>query len=209
MGNVNTGAAEEFRRLTERFDFLAGQRADLEQACGALRETIAEIDRSTRAVFMSTFEAVGVEFQKLFVRLFEGGQTRLDLTKPDDLLETGIEIIVQPPGKRLQSLSLLSGGERALTAVALLFSFLAVRPSPFVLLDEVDAPLDGPNVDRFVGLVRDFSKDTQFVIITHNPTTMAGAPRWYGVTMQEPGVSRVIAYRPVQPERPATSDAPP
>lgn len=207
MGNVNTGAADEFRRLTERHEFLCAQRGDLEVACASLRETIAEIDRSTRAVFTATYEAVAAEFQRLFARLFDGGETQLVLTKPDDLLETGIEVIVKPPGKRSQNLSLLSGGERALTAVALLFSLLAVRPSPFVLLDEVDASLDGQNVERFVELVQDFSRGTQFVVITHNPTTMEGAPRWYGVTMQEPGVSRVISYLPLPSPQPAASEA--
>ncbi len=196
MGNVNTGAVDEYGRLTERYEFLAHQRADLQAACASLRETITEIDRNTRSIFMETFRAVEQEFQRLFERLFGGGRAALTLTKPEDLLETGVEILVQPPGKRAQSLSLLSGGERALTAIALLFSFLAVRPSPFVLLDEVDAPLDGSNVDRFVSLVRDFSQDTQFLIITHNPTTIEAASRWYGVTMREPGVSRVIAYQP-------------
>lgn len=196
MGDVNTGAAEEFRRLSERYEFLEAQRSDLQTASASLRETIAEIDRSTRQVFMETFDAVAAEFSRLFQRLFGGGQTRLILTDPDDLLETGIEVVAQPPGKRASGLALLSGGERALTAVALLFSFLAVRPSPFVLLDEVDAPLDGPNVEKFTELVTDFARDTQFLIITHNPTTMESAPRWYGVTMQEPGVSRVVSYCP-------------
>lgn len=196
MGLVNTGAVEEFARLTERFDFLAHQRTDLESASASLRETISEIDRSTRDVFMATLEAVRTEFQRLLVRLFGGGKAELSLTRPDNILETGIEISVQLPGKRAQNLALLSGGERALTAVALLFSLLAIRPSPFVLLDEVDAPLDGPNVEKFIELVKDFAKETQFVIITHNPATMESAPYWYGVTMPEPGVSRVISYKP-------------
>ncbi len=196
MGAVNTGAAEEFRRLSERYEFLETQRADLQAASASLRETVAEIDRSTRAVFMETFEAVSREFGRLFERLFGGGRTRLVLTNPDDLLETGIEVIAQPPGKKATSLTLLSGGERALTATALLFSFLTVRPSPFVVLDEVDAPLDGHNVDKFAQLVADYAQDTQFLVITHNPTTMEHAPRWYGVTMQEPGVSRVVSYAP-------------
>lgn len=195
MGQVNTGAVEEHERLTERYEFLAGQRADLEKARESLLETIAEIDASTRGVFMQTFQAVSEEFARLFARLFGGGTTRLILTDPDDLLETGIEVIAQPPGKKPQHLSLLSGGERALTAVALLFSFLAVRPSPFVVLDEVDAPLDGANVEKFVELVREFTDRTQFLIITHNPTTMEAAPRWYGVTMPEPGISRILSYR--------------
>jgi chromosome segregation protein len=205
MGAVNTGAAEEYRRLTERYEFLETQRADLEAASTSLRETIAEIDQSTRTVFMETFQAVSESFSQLFSRLFGGGKTQLVLTTPEDLLETGIEIIVQPPGKRASSLSLLSGGERALTAVALLFSFLMVRPSPFVVLDEVDAPLDGPNVEKFAELVTDFARDTQFLIMTHNPTTMECAPRWYGVTMQEPGVSRVLSYAPERRTCDATS----
>jgi chromosome segregation protein len=195
MGQVNTGAVEEYERLTERHDFLAGQRADLEKARESLLATISEIDASTRGTFMETFHAVSREFERLFSQLFGGGTTKLVLTDPEDLLETGIEVIAQPPGKKLQHLSLLSGGERALTAVALLFSFLAVRPSPFVLLDEVDAPLDGANVEKFVELVGEFKEKSQFLVITHNPTTMEAAPRWYGVTMQEPGISRILSYR--------------
>ncbi|HZP81405.1 MAG TPA: chromosome segregation protein SMC, partial [Chthonomonadaceae bacterium] len=161
MGQVNTGAVEEYERLTERYEFLSAQQTDLEKSREALLATIAEIDESTRGVFMETFDAVRVEFDRLFTRLFEGGSTKLLLTDPDDLLETGIEVIAQPPGKRPQSLSLLSGGERALTATALLFAFLAVKPSPFVLLDEVDAPLDGANVEKFAQLVQEFSQCSQ------------------------------------------------
>jgi chromosome segregation protein len=199
MGQVNTGAVEEYERLTERYEFLSAQQADLDKSREALLATIAEIDESTRGVFMETFDAVRREFDRLFTRLFEGGITKLLLTDPDDLLETGIEVIAQPPGKKPQSLSLLSGGERALTATALLFAFLAVKPSPFVLLDEVDAPLDGANVEKFAQLVQEFSQRSQFLLITHNPTTMEAAPTWYGVTMQEPGISRLLAYR-VPPE---------
>lgn len=195
MGQVNTGAVTEFERLTERYEFLTAQQADLERSRETVLATIAEIDESTRDVFAETFRAVKTEFQRLFTRLFEGGSTDLKLTDPDDVLETGIEVIAQPPGKKPQSLSLLSGGERALTAVALLFAFLAVRPSPFVLLDEVDAPLDGANVEKFTHLVREFSERSQFLIITHNPATMEAAPTWYGVTMREPGVSTVLSYR--------------
>ena len=128
-------------------------------------------------------------------RFFEGGTAKLVLTDPADILETGIEIIAQPPGKKAQHLSLLSGGERALTATALLFAFLAVKPSPFVLLDEVDAPLDGANVEKFTSLVREFSAKSQFLLITHNPTTMEAAPTWYGVSMREAGVSGILSYR--------------
>ena len=195
MGQVNTGAVVEYERLTERYEFLSGQRSDLDKGRAALLETIAEIDESTRGVFMETFDAVRVEFDKLFTRLFEGGTTKLILTDPDDLLETGIEVIAQPPGKKPQSLSLLSGGERALTATALLFAFLAVKPSPFVLLDEVDAPLDGANVEKFTNLIKEFSERSQFLLITHNPVTMEAAPTWYGVTMKEAGVSSILSYR--------------
>ncbi|HEX5323133.1 MAG TPA: chromosome segregation protein SMC, partial [Capsulimonadaceae bacterium] len=193
MGEVNTGAAEEFARLTERFGFLSAQRADLEEAKAKILSAIREIDESTREIFMETFHKVGAAFDALFTRLFNGGSTQLVLTDPDDLLETGVEIIAQPPGKKKQNLTLLSGGERALTAVALLFAFLQVRPAPFCVLDEVDAPLDGANVERFADLLRDFGRETQFLIITHNPTTMEAAPIWYGVTMQEAGISRILS----------------
>ena len=156
-------------------------------------------------MFTETFQAVGVAFGKLFARLFGGGTTELVLTNPEDILETGIEIFAEPPGKKRQSLALLSGGERALTATALLFAFLEVRPAPFCVLDEVDAPLDGANVEKFAELLRDFGRDTsggeggsvgsQFIVITHNATTMEAAPLWFGITMQEPGVSRGISLK--------------
>jgi chromosome segregation protein len=193
MGEVNTGAAEEYARLTERHGFLLAQKSDLEEAKDKILQAIREIDESTRGIFLETFAAVGAAFDELFVRLFSGGSTQIVLTDPDDLLETGVEIIAQPPGKKKQNLSLLSGGERALTATALLFAFLKVRPAPFCVLDEVDAPLDGANVERFADLLRDFGKKTQFLIITHNPTTMEAAPIWYGITMQEAGVSRILS----------------
>ena len=195
MGQVNTGAVEEYERLTERYEYLTSQRSDLDNSRISLLKTIEEIDDSTRGVFTETFEAVRVEFDRIFKRLFDGGTTRLLLTDPSNVLDTGIEVIAQPPGKKAQSLSLLSGGERALTASALLFAFLAVRPSPFVLLDEVDASLDGANVERFANLVCDSSERSQFLLITHNPTTIEAAPNWYGVTMREPGISSVISYR--------------
>ncbi|HEY3329050.1 MAG TPA: chromosome segregation protein SMC [Capsulimonadaceae bacterium] len=193
MGDVNTGAAEEFERLVERQTFLVTQKQDSEDAKAKLLAAIHEIDESTRGVFMTSFEAVGVAFSEIFKRLFNGGETQLVLTKPDDLLETGVEINVQAPGKKKQNLMLLSGGERALTAVALLFAFLKVKPAPFCVLDEVDAPLDGVNVERFAELLRDFGTETQFLVITHNPSTMEAAPIWYGVTMTEPGISRILS----------------
>ncbi len=195
MGPVNTGALEEYERLSQRLSFLSEQRKDLEEARQSLAATIAEIDASSRTLFLDTLEAVSRQFDQLFQRLFHGGTARIRLTDSADPLEAGIEIEAQPPGKSRQPLSLLSGGERALTALALLFSFLAVRPSPFCILDEVDAPLDGANVEHFADLLRDFSASTQFLVITHNPATIACADRWYGVTMEEPGVSKVLHYR--------------
>jgi chromosome segregation protein len=193
LGDVNTAADEEYRRLTERMAFLTEQTQDTQEAREKILAAIKELDESTREVFMQTFDAVGVAFDEIFKRLFSGGATQLLLTSPGDLLETGVEIMAQPPGKKKQNLTLLSGGERALTAIALLFAFLKVRPAPFCLLDEVDAPLDGANVERFGDLLREFGMHTQFLVITHNPTTMEAAPIWYGVTMQEQGVSRVFS----------------
>lgn len=195
MGPVNTGALEEYERLSARLNFLAEQRNDLEDARRSLAATIAEIDANSRSLFLDTFQAVSRQFEELFQRLFRGGSARIRLTDTADPLEAGIEIAVQPPGKTLQPLSLLSGGERALVAITLLFSFLAVRPSPFCILDEVDAALDGANVEHFADLLRDFAASTQFLVITHNPATIACADRWYGVTMEEPGVSKVLHYR--------------
>ncbi len=194
LGEVNTGAVEEYERLSERLTFLTDQRDDLEKAKHSLSQTIREIDENTRGVFLETFQAVSEEFQRLFERLFSGGQAKLVLTKPDQVLETGVEVMVQPPGKKSQHLTLLSGGERSLTAVALLFSFLTVRPAPFCVFDEVDAPMDGENIDKYCQLLKEFSEKSQIVVITHNPATMEASPRWYGITMQEPGVSRVISY---------------
>ncbi|MBC7808984.1 MAG: chromosome segregation protein SMC [Akkermansiaceae bacterium] len=199
LGAVNTGAVEEYERLSERSRFLTEQRADLLAAKERLMAAIAEIDESTRGVFTETFNAVGVAFGKLFSRLFGGGTTELVLTNPDDILETGIEILAEPPGKKRQSLALLSGGERALTATALLFAFLEVRPAPFCVLDEVDAPLDGANVEKFASLLRDFGQSSQFIVITHNATTMEAAPLWFGITMQEPGISRGISLKVPDP----------
>jgi chromosome segregation protein len=193
MGTVNTGAVQEYERLRERWDFLTTQKADLEAAKESLNSAIHEIDENTHDLFMQTFDSVAEAFDMTFRRLFGGGKTQLLLTDPNDLLETGIEIIVQPPGKNLQNLTLLSGGEKALTAAALLFALMKVKPSPFCVMDEVDAPLDESNVERFAELVKDFSERTQFIVITHNRATMEAADNLYGVTMQEPGVSKLIS----------------
>jgi len=205
MGNVNTGAAEEYQRLTERYEFLQKQRTDLEAAREDILQAIQEIDASTRDLFLQTFGAVQQAFQEVFTRLFGGGKAELELTQPHNLLETGVEILVQPPGKRRQNLVLLSGGERALVAIALMFAFLQVKPSPFCVLDEVDAALDGANVEKFAEMLRDYARHSQVIIITHNPVTMECADVWYGVTMQEQGVSRVISYRALREAAAAVS----
>ena len=195
MGPVNTGAAAEYERIKERWDFLTAQRADLEQARDQINAAIAEIDANTRGMFTETFNTVSANFDLIFKRLFGGGKTELSLTDPNDLLETGIDVSVQLPGKKLQDLALLSGGERALAASAFIFALLMAKPSPFVVLDEVDAPLDESNVERFVEVLREFAAESQFVVVTHNRGTMEAADTLYGVTMQEPGISKIISVR--------------
>ena len=192
IGDVNPAAIDEYEEVRTRHEFLLTQAADLEESRAKLLAAITEIDEGTRGVFLETFHAVSAAFETIFTRLFGGGKTELQLTSPNDILETGIDILVQVPGKKRQPLALLSGGERALTATALLFAFLYVKPSPFCVLDEVDAPLDGANVERFADLLREFGQKSQMIVITHNATTMEAAPVWYGVTMQQPGISRVL-----------------
>jgi chromosome segregation protein len=195
MGNVNVGAIQQHEQVQERLEFLSSQRDDLEQSKNQLEEIIADIDGRTREQFMKTFEGVKAAFDELFKRVFDGGTTFLALTQPDNLLETGIELRVQPPGKGAQDISLLSGGERALTALTFMLALLRVHPSPFVVLDEVDAPLDQSNVGRFTQLLREFTDKTQFIVITHNNGTMQAADVLYGVTMQKPGISTVMSVR--------------
>jgi chromosome segregation protein len=195
MGEVNLTAIEEYRELDERSTFLAGQKADLEESLHSLQQAIQRINRTTRKRFLETFNLVNEKFMEVFPRLFCGGRAELRLTNEEDLLETGIDIIVQPPGKKLQNVTLLSGGEKALTAVALVFSIFLIKPSPFCLLDEVDAPLDDANIGRFNDMVREMSEISQFIIITHNKATMAVADTLYGVTMEEPGVSKIVSVK--------------
>ena len=193
LGPVNVGAVEEYQRLKERSDFLQHQFTDLKNAKETLERVIAEIERTTRQRFLEIFTQIRQTFIDIFTDLFEGGKADLFLMDPDDPLETGIEILAQPPGKRLQSLSLLSGGERAMTAIALLFAILKVKPSPFCILDEIDATLDDVNVTRFAELLAKFSQDLQFIVITHRRGTMEMANALYGVTMEELGVSKLIS----------------
>jgi len=195
VGEVNLMAIDEYRELEERHSFLAEQKGDLEESLKSLQTAIQRINRTTRKRFLETFIMVNDKFREVFPRLFCGGRAELRLTNEDDLLETGIEIIVQPPGKKLQNVLLLSGGEKALTAVALIFSIFLVKPSPFCLLDEVDAPLDDANIGRFNEMIREMTSFSQFILITHSKTTMAVADTLYGVTMEEPGVSKVVSVR--------------
>ncbi|SFL97963.1 condensin subunit Smc [Gracilibacillus orientalis] len=195
LGTVNIGAIDEYDRIKERHEFLTSQQTDLVEAKRTLYEIIAEMDEEMTRKFSETFSQIKEEFTVVFQRLFGGGHAELKLTDPDQLLETGVDIIAQPPGKKLQQLGLLSGGERALTAIALLFSILRVRPVPFCVLDEVEAALDEANVTRFAQYLKHYSKHTQFIVITHRKGTMEEADVLYGVTMQESGVSRLVSVK--------------
>ncbi len=192
MGDVNTGAIEAFERLTERFETLSLQRDDILNGIEQVEASIHELDKLTRDRFVTTFDAVREQFSIMFEKLFGGGSASIELTDPQKVLESGVEIEVQLPGKKRQALQLLSGGERSLCASAFLFALLKVKPAPLVVLDEVDAPLDGRNVERFAATLEEFSKTIQFIVITHNPSTIEIAPNWLGVTMQEPGVSTLV-----------------
>ncbi len=195
MGDVNLMAIEEYEALEQRHGFLTGQADDLQKAREALLGVIARSDKRIREMFMETFEEVANHFREYFRILFNGGQARVYLVNEDDPLESGIEIEARPPGKKPTTISLLSGGESAMTAIALLFSILKSKPTPFCILDEVDAPLDDSNIGRFLNMVDDFSKETQFIVITHNKQTMSRANAMYGVTMQERGVSQLLSAR--------------
>jgi chromosome segregation protein len=200
MGEVNLGAIEAYERLTERYGDLFAQREDVVEGKAEVEAGIRELDRATRDRFETTFEAVRVAFGETFTRLFGGGEGDLRLSHPDDLLATGVEVDVTVPGKKRQRLELLSGGERSMSAIAFLFALLKVKPSPLVVLDEVDAPLDGRNVERFIEILRDFAGTSQFMLITHNPVTIENAEVWFGVTMQEPGVSTLVPCRVPEPK---------
>jgi chromosome segregation protein len=195
LGTVNIGAIDEYERVKERYEFLLEQKEDLTEAKDTLYTVINEMDSEMIRRFDQTFSAIQVEFEGVFKALFGGGRAELKLTDPSDLLNTGVDIVAQPPGKKLQNLGLMSGGERALTAIALLFSILKIRPVPFCILDEVEAALDEANVQRFSQYLKRFSDDTQFIVITHRKGTMEEAHVLYGVTMQESGVSKLVSVR--------------
>jgi chromosome segregation protein len=193
IGEVNLMAIDEFQELEERYTFLTAQQEDLQISLEGLQSAIAKINRTTRKRFRETFDQVNAKFRELFPQLFNGGRAELLLTDENDLLETGIEVVAQPPGKKLQNVTLLSGGEKALTAVAMIFSIFLIKPSPFCLLDEVDAPLDDANIGRFNDIVATMAETSQFIIITHNKSTMGIADNLYGITMEEPGVSKLVS----------------
>jgi chromosome segregation protein len=195
LGPVNMMAIEQYDELDARHGFLTGQRGDLIQSIADTGEAIKKIDQTTRQRFREAFDAINRNFQEMFATLFGGGRAGLTLIDEEDILESGIEIIAQPPGKRLQNVQLLSGGEKALTAISLMFGIFKYKPSPFCLLDEIDAPLDDANTGRFLDMLRELQAQTQFILITHNRKTMEIADRLYGVTMEEPGVSKLISVR--------------
>ena len=195
LGPVNMMAIEQFDELEQRHVFLTTQRRDLVESIAQTSQAIARIDETTKARFTEAFTAIQANFQVTFSTLFGGGRAGLTLLDENDPLESGIDIVASPPGKRLQSVMLLSGGEKALTAIALMFAIFRYKPSPFCLLDEIDAPLDDANVHRFIEMLRGMLDRTQFILITHNRKTMEIADRLYGVTMEEPGVSKLISVQ--------------
>jgi chromosome segregation protein len=195
IGPVNLLAIEEFDSLNERATFLSTQRDDLIKSMEDLRNAIRKIDDTSKVRFKATFEMVNEKFKKFFPILFGGGTAELSMTDPDDLLGTGVDIFAQLPGKKTQNISLFSGGEKALTAISLVFSIFAIKPSPFCILDEVDAPLDDANITRFNEAVRALVDKSQFIIITHNKKTMEMLDILYGVTMEDPGISRLVSVR--------------
>ncbi len=208
LGPVNLVAMEEYQELNQRYEFLSQQEQDLRAAKESLTNTIHTINQTTRSMFSEAFERIQKNFREMFRRLFQGGDADLLLMDEQQVLESGIEIFARPPGKKLQNISLLSGGERALTAIALLFALFKLKASPFCVLDEIDAPLDDTNIRRFTQMLKEYSQDTQFIIITHSKLTMEEADTLYGVTMQEPGASKIVSVKfkgtTIPPQEPAT-----
>ena len=208
MGPVNLVAIEEYEETAQRHQFLSQQHADLVQAKAQLLEVINRINTQTREMFRTTFEQIRTNFRSMFTEVFGGGKADLILLDENDLLESGIDIVARPPGKQLQTISLLSGGEQTMTAVALLFSIYQVKPSPFCVLDELDAPLDESNINRFIRVLQRFLEHSQFIIITHNKRTIGMADVLYGVTMQEHGVSKIVSVKFHKSDEEATGQVP-
>src|SRR5262249_31728639 len=195
MGPVNVLAVEQAQELEDRHTFLTAQRQDLVESIAEMERAIKNIDRTSKERFREAFQVINQHFGEIFKQLFGGGTAGLSLIDEEDLLESGIDVMAQPPGKRLQNVMLLSGGEKALTAISLLFAIFQYKPSPFCILDEVDAPLDDANIGRFVRMLEGLKEQTQFVLITHSRKTMEIADQLYGVTMEEPGVSKLVSVR--------------
>jgi chromosome segregation protein len=195
LGPINPGSHAEYSETLERHQFLTEQVTDLRETSSRLREVISELDELMKVAFRETFAAIATEFESTFTTLFNGGSARLELTDPDDMMLTGVDIVARPPGKRLQGLALLSGGERSLTAAALIFAILRVCPTPFCVLDEVDAMLDEANVARFRTMLKELAAETQVVIITHNRHTVEAADNVYGVSMGSDGISKIVSLK--------------
>jgi len=198
MDEVNIMAIEEYKKVNDRLEFLLVQRKDLEKAVDLLEKTIVKINKTSAERFEMAFNAINEQFKRIFPKLFKGGSASLVLTEPEDLLSTGVDIIVQPPGKKFQNINLFSGGEKALTAISLIFSIFLINPAPFCVLDEVDAPLDDSNITRFNSIIKEMSANTQFVLITHNKRTMEVANKLYGITLEEAGHSKLVSVKFVE-----------
>ena len=198
LGSVNVNAIEDFKNLSERYEFMKTQHDDLVEAEASLVQIIEELDTAMRKQFTEQFARIAKEFNEVFRQLFGGGKGTLELMEDEDILEAGIRIIAQPPGKKLQNMMQLSGGEKALTAISLLFAIQNLKPSPFCLLDEIEAALDDNNVDRYAQYLHKLTKHTQFIVITHRRGTMAAADRLYGITMQEKGVSTLVSVNLIE-----------
>ena len=198
LGNVNVNAIEDYKEISERYEFMKTQHDDLVEAEQTLLQIIEELDTGMRRQFEEKFKEIRLEFDRVFKELFGGGHGTLELIEGEDILEAGIQIIAQPPGKKLQNMMQLSGGEKALTAISLLFAIQNLKPSPFCLLDEIEAALDDSNVDRFAGYLHKLIKNTQFIVITHRRGTMVASDRLYGITMQEKGVSTLVSVNLIE-----------
>lgn len=194
LGDVNVGAIKEYAQVSERYQFLTEQRKDITEAMDQLQVIVDDMEKTIKTKFKSNFDQVVINFEAIFKQLFGGGHAELRLDNEEDPLSSGIEIIAQPPGKKLQNINLMSGGEKTMTAIALMFAVLKTRPTPFCILDEVEAALDDNNIDRFGKYLRNF-KDIQFAIVTHQKATMEHADVLYGVTMPEQGIPKVISLR--------------
>ncbi|HUS05838.1 MAG TPA: hypothetical protein VMZ52_06070, partial [Bryobacteraceae bacterium] len=208
LGPVNTEALQQFEEAQQRYDFLNAQRQDLLDSIRDTEKAILDIDLESRKRFSEAFEAINANFREMFKTLFAGGVGEMRLSDAENVSESGIDIVASPPGKKLQSVLLLSGGERALTAMALLMGIFKYQPSPFCVLDEVDAPLDEANTGRLIRLIKEMASQTQFIVITHAKRTMEAAQALYGVTMQEPGVSKLVSVKFQQPVAPKPVEEP-